>query len=172
MSGKYLDFIIVNALSLILGGICINIYVSFVGFSFAFLMEQELYRKFMYIFGHFGEMRVFLFNIYNFIQDTVFMVIVLIPFLYWFSRKISKYIPFCLVSFLIGAIIGDYLLVISYDMEIPDMAPDLILSYSIFFDNPILGYIQNLGVWGSVFFVSILIGSKLKEKSDISRQVT
>ena len=158
MKHEHMRFCLINLIALFLGGICVYIYIPFVGYGFSFFMEQELYRQIQSTIINFGKIGIMIFKIFHFLQDAIFLFIVCIPALYFFAEKLRKQLPYSLVFLLVGALIGDYYLYFSASsISFPQ---NISFSYSIFFGTTLLSYLWKLCVLGSVFYISIMFGMR------------
>lgn len=155
--------LIVSFASIILGGVCLYVYLYFQGIVTVWLTDIGYYKilsKFTCTLFDPGSSRSLFFQIINFFKDILVQLILCTLFLYWFSRLFRKRLIISCFSLLAGAFITDLYFYFKYSNEFFNS----LLSYTIFFDGIILNYLFNITLWGLIFALSIILANSIRNK--------
>ena len=165
--------ILTLGLSMIIGGICLYVYLCFQGVFTAFLVDIGYYKlisKAICSLGEPGNFRKIVFVSIFFLKDVLVQIFMCLVFIYWFALLFRKRILLSALFALIGAIIADYYLYFKYSGD--PFGP--VFSYTMLFDGILANYLFNIFLWFSVFIISITLSSALKvrQKSIIIKTST
>ena len=152
-------------MSMIVGGICLYVYLCFQGVFTAFLVDIGYYKlisKAICSLGEPGSLRKTVFISIFFLKDILVQLFMCFVFIYWFSSLFRERILFSALFALIGAILMDYYFYLKYTGD--PFGP--IFSYSMFLDGIITNYLFNIILWFTVFIASIALASALRARQN------
>jgi hypothetical protein len=148
-------------LAVILGGVCLYVYLCFAGVFTVFLIDIGYYNlelKAIRFISDSSDLRSIIYWFSVFLKDFAVQILISMLFLYWFSVKLRKGIAINTILLSVGALIANFL--IYHFSAFKEF--DTFFSYSSFFESTIFCYLFNIFLWCIIFFISILMASKVR----------